>query len=1276
MLSKILAAITRAQAGFVDEQNRYAAFESLLSDLLELTESEYGFIGEVLFRPDGQPYLQSCAMSEMAWADSTLPAYDRQAMKGMTFSNMKTLFGAAMLSGQVVIANDPANDPRSGGLPPGHPPLNCFLGVPIFYGSTMVALLGLANRQQGYTPEMVDVLEPLSTTIAQLVASQRYQQVQQAQQAQLIRKEAAVRSLNEIASLPSDSAQVQLQSALRLASQYLDLPFGIISRIQGEQYSIVAQTCPGSELQDGMVFPLGDTYCSLALASNEVLHIDHMAQSPHARHPCYQKFGLESYIGCPVWVDGERYGTLNFSSPQPRAQRFDGSDDDFVLLLARWIGVTLQRQAREVALAKSSHLLQDLFAHISQGFVMQRADGCVIEANPAACELLGLSKAQLLARKSLDPSQNAIHEDGRPYPVHTHPAMLAISSGQTIRDAVMGVFHPQKQAYRWLNIDAYPRCRGSEQDDDVVYSVFSDITEQKEAQLQRDYERGLLSDIINTQPAGVFRFRVQPINEWQEQDWLHPERVPIRFELVNQLFCEIFETSEADFLANPGLLLTLIHPDDLMSFAASNEAANFNLTPLHWEGRLCLNQREKWVRFESIARKFDNQEVCWTGLVQDITERRMLNMAMQRLSLVASHTSNGVIITDASGAIEWANTALQMMTGYSLNELAGQRPGALFQGPDTDAATVQYMAQCLMRRQPFDVELINYHRNGTPYWVSIQCNPIFDGLNFLQGFIAIESDITAKKRVELELRQARQNAEAASKAKSMFVANMSHEIRTPLNGVLGMAQLLLDTPLNDAQRKYIETIQASGDALLSVINDILDFSKIEAGKLDLDPIEFDLHSMIDDFADMMAIKPQQNGVEFLCRIDENVPQRVVGDPGRIRQILINLTGNAIKFTEQGEVDVHIGLQEQAGKEITLRFTVRDTGIGIAPEQLACLFQSFSQVDAGITRRFGGSGLGLAISKQLANLMGGHIGVESHLDQGSEFWFTARLQLGEGVYPLAVRSADLSGQRVLIAERHRNNGELLRELLQRKGMLPDVVVSAEQVLDALAVAQQAGQPYAMLLLDFQLPGEDSEQLARRIKETPAFESLPIVMLTAVGQRGDAGRAQAAGCNGFLNKPIHQRDLYEMLQLVIRNGHSNQLVTRHTVREIRQCQLSVLLAEDNPINQLVAVKMLEAIGCRVDTAQHGAEAIARLQQASYDLVFMDMQMPVMDGLTAARLIRTQSRFDTMPIIALTANAMQADRDACLQAGMNDFLSKPLNQQALEEKLQLWRNGVVMN
>lgn len=547
--------------------------------------------------------------------------------------------------------------------------------------------------------------------------------------------------------------------------------------------------------------------------------------------------------------------------------------------------------------------------------------------------------------------------------------------------------------------------------------------------------------------------------------------------------------------------------------------------------------------------------------------------------------------------------------------------------------------------------------------------------DLVDGFNAMLSEVQVR---DTELREARAQAEAGARAKAEFLAMMSHEIRTPMNGVIGMTGLLRDTNLGPEQREYVDTVQSSANALLTILNDILDFSKVEAGRLDLEGIDFDLRSAVQDVVELLAERAQGKGVELLSSVDPSVPDAVQGDPGRFRQILTNLIGNAIKFTEQGEVVVSARLVEEQTNALVLRIEVRDTGIGIPPEARARLFQAFSQADSSTTRRFGGTGLGLAISRRLVDLMGGQIGVESEAGRGSIFWFTVRFTNAAGAVKPAVSASPkaLHRMRALIIDDNSTNRQILRVQLQTWGLRVDEAEGGPAGLTCVRAAAGSDDPYRVILLDMQMPGMSGLDVAHAVRAEAGSRDIPMILLTSWLEPSLSAASVEAGISACLPKPVRPRRLLEAL------GDVLEPTTGASRRDERAGAPSalpaapgrrgrVLAADDNAVNKKLITRLLEKAGYVADAVDNGREAVEAVTRADYDAVLMDCQMPVMDGFEATSVIRAaeSGRSRRVPIIALTASAMASDRERCLAAGMDDYLTKPIKPTDLAEILARW-------
>lgn len=675
-----------------------------------------------------------------------------------------------------------------------------------------------------------------------------------------------------------------------------------------------------------------------------------------------------------------------------------------------------------------------------------------------------------------------------------------------------------------------------------------------------------------------------------------------------------------------------------------------------------------------VAAAFDDMAVR----LQD----REHQVAAQTAALLESEARYRAIVEDQTelicrylpdGTITFVNEAYCRYFGKRREELFGHSFMPLI--PQEDQRRMAAQIAALSQQNPVaTIEHRVIMPNGDLRWQHWTDRAIFDEQHCVIEFAGVGRDITDRKRAEAALQQAKEAAEAASRAKSEFLATMSHEIRTPLNGVLGMAELLRGTSLNAQQQRFADMILSSGRALLTTINEILDFSKIEAGQLELEIAPFDLRELVEDTAALLAGRAHEKRLDLIGDLPLSLPTTVRGDAVRLRQVLMNLVGNAIKFTEHGEVVIRLRVLAQDAAAPHLRFEVRDTGIGIAPEAQARIFDSFTQADGSTTRRYGGTGLGLAISRQLVWLMGGEIGVDSAPGAGSRFWFTVPLQQPvASVRPFWSTRKDLRGARVLIVDDNATNREVLHLQITAWGVVNDAAESGIQALALLRKAGQTSQPFDLAIVDMRMPGMDGIELARQIRADPTLAGLKLLLLSSNGLDALAEQAALAGIQDALHKPVRQAELYGTLCRLL--GRAGEPTSRRLIPPTpRQPRFAarILVAEDNPVNQEMALAVLERLGCRAEVAANGQEAVEAVARTAYDLVLMDCQMPVLDGFAATAEIRRREEIEgqaRLLIVALTANVIKGFREQCLAAGMDDYLSKPFEQSQLVTLLERW-------
>jgi len=755
---------------------------------------------------------------------------------------------------------------------------------------------------------------------------------------------------------------------------------------------------------------------------------------------------------------------------------------------------------------------------------------------------------------------------------------------------------------------------------------------------------------------------VQHIDEvffWRDRGCLRPYYVSQAYERIWGQSCE-------SAYADPSSWIESIHPEDRERVTMEFELAGADPTQVEYrivrpDGAL----RWIWVRMFPV-RTETGTATRLIGIAQDCTERKQAESMQAFLASIVESSDDSIVGTDLDGSIMSWNQGAEKLFGYTAREAIGKLITMLFP-PDRQKDYVQVLDRIRRQEHIERFESVRVAKGGRRIPVLTIVSPIRDRSGRLQGVSAIYRDMTTEKKAAAELLRAKEAAEAASQAKSTFLATMSHEIRTPMNGILGMTELVLDSEVTDDQRESLDLVRISTESLLAVINDILDFSKIEAGKLDFEAIPFDFRESLGETMKTLGFRSYQKGLELIYEVHPDVPTMLVGDPGRLRQILVNLVGNAIKFTERGEILVKVEVESITPESACLHYSVRDTGVGIPLEKHQKIFEAFSQADDSMTRKYGGTGLGLTICGRLVEMMSGRIWVESKEGQGSTFHFTTKLGVPTTTPAQTPRlqPEELRGLSVLVVDDNLTNRRVLMGLLAQWGMKPMAVDGGRAALRALESAKREGRPFALVLLDGQMPELDGFDLASQLQEHPDWVGATIMMLTSADQLGDGARCRGLGISAYLVKPVRQSELLSKICNSVKSAPKRDVVAAPRQSEPKiASETRVLVAEDNLVNQTLVRRLLEKRGYSIVVVGDGRAALSALEQQAFDIVLMDVQMPDMDGFAATAIIREREQASGLhiPIVAMTAHALKGDPERCLAEGMDAYVSKPIRTEEL--------------
>ncbi|MDG2219880.1 MAG: PAS domain-containing protein [Rubripirellula sp.] len=913
--------------------------------------------------------------------------------------------------------------------------------------------------------------------------------------------------------------------------------------------------------------------------------------------------------------------------------------------------IITDRRNLEIALRESEAVYHSLVESLPLSVLRKDNRGRIQYANSRACEQIGTTIDDLIGKTDFD----------------LFPADLAKKYQADDRDVMQsGKLHHDVERHQvgdgQIHVEVWKSPVHNARGEVVgIQAMFWDVSDQKDAEHQVEFEKFLLATLLETVPDSVY---------FKDAD--------SRFLRLSRSCAEKFGVSDprealgksdADFFSSEHARKALEDERRIM------ETGEPILAEIEYE--TYGDGKETWCSTTKVPLKDQTGRVIGTiGISRDVSSQKAAEQSLARerdlLKTIIDNVPDLIYVKDRAGRFLTANAALlKLLKIDGVKDLIGKTDYD-FSPPEM---ACNYVAddQIVMRQGQALLDREETHQNelGEPLWLLTTKVPLFNAEGKVAGVVGIGHDITARKQADEEILKAKVIADKANRAKSDFLANMSHEIRTPMNAIIGMTGLVLDTKLDPTQRNFLSMVQESGDALLGVINDILDFSKIEAGKLDMEQRAFDLHESLGDTMKTLGMRAHGKEIEIAFRVDRDVPRYVVGDAGRFRQVIVNLVGNSIKFTDYGEVVVEVTRRPSHTDEVILEAKVRDTGIGIPAEKCKTIFHEFEQADTSTTRQYGGTGLGLAITSRLVKLMGGDLSVTSVEGEGSLFTF----QVCFSAAPTDIQDHDargvvvVGGTRVLIVDDNETNRTILNEMLSNWGMIPTLAESGELALSELQRAQQSGQPIGLIISDVNMPEMSGYDFVEQVRQDPDLDDVQVIILTSGGREGDSGIIDELRVAGRLMKPVKQSELFNAIIRALGVGAPE--VSDDAVEEklrIDLGSLSILLVEDNIINQRLALGLFAKYDHQIAVANNGQEAVDMLAKQAFDVVLMDVQMPIMDGFEATRRIRQSETKSGIhqPIVAMTARAMKGDREKCLQAGMDEYVAKPIRVATLYEKL----------